>query len=198
MYTREELNPKGFGKYEVNVIDHQINLKDGTVLSVKSWFPRPKENFGPLLTSTKYCEPNPSSEQDETKFPAVLEYLAYCKSTWTRERDHLRHPWLASHGYVVLRPDMRGSGDSGGVYYDEYLKQEQDDCCEVIDWISKQSWSNGSVGMFGKSWGGFNGLQVAFEQPPALKAVISLYSTDNRYYKRFDFKYRAPQLRIFA
>ena len=31
--------------------------------------------------------------------------------------------------------------------------------------------------MYGKSWGGFNGLQVAFEQPPALKAVISLFST---------------------
>ena len=35
--------------------------------------------------------------------------------------------------------------------------------------------------MYGKSWGGFNGLQVAYCQPPALRAVISLYSTDNRY-----------------
>ena len=35
--------------------------------------------------------------------------------------------------------------------------------------------------MFGKSWGGFNGLQVAWKQPPALKAVLSAYSTDDRY-----------------
>ena len=35
--------------------------------------------------------------------------------------------------------------------------------------------------MYGKSWGGFNGLQVSYCQPPALKAVITLYSTDNRY-----------------
>ena len=35
--------------------------------------------------------------------------------------------------------------------------------------------------MFGKSWGGFNGLQVASRQPPALKAVVSVYSTDERY-----------------
>ena len=35
--------------------------------------------------------------------------------------------------------------------------------------------------MYGKSWGGFNGLQVAYCQPPALKGVITLYSTDNRY-----------------
>ena len=31
--------------------------------------------------------------------------------------------------------------------------------------------------MYGKSWGGFNGLQVAFRQPPALAAIITLYST---------------------
>ena len=49
------------------------------------------------------------------------------------------------------------------------------------DWISSQPWCNGKVGMYGKSWGGFNGLQVAFQQPPALAAVISLYSTDDRF-----------------
>ena len=46
-----------------------------------------------------------------------------------------------------------------------------------LEWISNQSWSNGSVGMYGKSWGGFNGLQVAYEKPSALKAVISIFST---------------------
>ena len=33
---------------------------------------------------------------------------------------------------MVVRADMRGSGDSDGVYYDEYLKQEQDDCCDLL------------------------------------------------------------------
>ena len=72
---------------------------------------------------------------------------------------------------------MRGSGDSEGLYFDEYEVQEQQDAMDIIDWISNQPWSNGNVGMYGKSWGGFNGLQVAFHQPKALKAVISLYST---------------------
>ena len=35
---------------------------------------------------------------------------------------------------MVVRADLRGSGDSDGVYYDEYLKQEQDDCCNLIGW----------------------------------------------------------------
>ena len=63
----------------------------------------------------------------------------------------------------------------------EYLQQEQDDALEVIAWIAEQPWCDGNVGMIGISWGGFNGLQVAARQPPALKAVISLCSTDDRY-----------------
>ena len=47
----------------------------------------------------------------------------------------------------------------------------------LLGWISEQPWSNGKVGMYGKSWGGFNGLMVAYQKPPALSAVISLYST---------------------
>ena len=43
---------------------------------------------------------------------------------------------------------MRGSGDSEGFYYDEYEKQEQDDCCDVIGWISQQAWCTGNVGKF--------------------------------------------------
>ena len=46
---------------------------------------------------------------------------------------------------MVVRADLRGSGDSEGVYYDEYLKQEQDDACELIAWIIQQAWSSGKV-----------------------------------------------------
>ncbi len=38
-----------------------------------------------------------------------------------------------------------------------------------------------SLGMIGKSWGGFNGLQIASRNPEGLKGIISLYSTDDRY-----------------
>ena len=43
---------------------------------------------------------------------------------------------------------MRGSGDSEGYLYDEYEKQEQEDCCDVISWISRQVWCTGNVGKF--------------------------------------------------
>jgi putative CocE/NonD family hydrolase len=51
----------------------------------------------------------------------------------------------------------------------------------VLAWIAAQPWCTGSVGIFGKSWGGFNALQIAARRPPPLKAVIAMHFTDDRY-----------------
>jgi putative CocE/NonD family hydrolase len=64
---------------------------------------------------------------------------------------------------------------------DEYSQQELLDGLEVIAWLAAQQWCSGAVGMFGISWGGFNALQVAALRPPALKAIVTLCSTDDRY-----------------
>ena len=70
---------------------------------------------------------------------------------------------------------------SEGLIEDEYALQEQDDAVEAIAWIAAQPWCSGAVGMTGISWGGFNSLQVAARRPPALKAIITHCSTDDRY-----------------
>ena len=80
-----------------------------------------------------------------------------------------------------VRVDMRGSGESDGIMHDEYLALEQDDALEVIDWIARQPWCSGEVGMMGKSWGAYNSLQVAARRPPALKAIIAVMGTDDRF-----------------
>jgi putative CocE/NonD family hydrolase len=113
--------------------------------------------------------------------PAILEYLPYRRRDGTVLRDRQTHHYFAERGYAAVRVDMRGSGDSDGILYDEYLPQEQRDAVEVIAWLAAQPWCSGTVGMMGISWGGFNGLQVASHRPPALKAVLTLCSTDDRY-----------------
>ncbi len=118
---------------------------------------------------------------DEDPVPAVLEYLPYRLTDGTAHRDATQHPYFAGHGYASVRVDIRGTGNSDGILMDEYLPQEQEDACEVIAWLARQPWCSGAVGMYGKSWGGFNGLQVAARRPPALRAVISAYFTDDRY-----------------
>ncbi len=113
--------------------------------------------------------------------PTILEFLPYRRRDGTAARDESTYPAFAHAGYAGLRVDMRGTGDSDGLYDDEYSETELADAEAVIAWIADQPWSDGTVGMMGISWGGFNSLQVAARRPPALKAVISLASTADRY-----------------
>jgi putative CocE/NonD family hydrolase len=137
-----------------------IPLKDGTRLAARMWLP---------------------VDAEMRPVPAILEYLPYRRREGTAERDALGHPYVAGHGYACVRVDMRGSGDSDGVLTDEYLPLEQDDAVEIIAWLAAQPWCTGRVGMMGHSWGGFNALQVAARRPPALRAILTSCSTDDRY-----------------
>ncbi len=158
---------KTFPRKTKEVENFFIPLSDGTKLAARMWIP---------------------VDADQSPVPALLEYLPYRKRDGTVVRDALTHPYLAGHGYASVRVDMRGSGDSDGVMEDEYTKQEQEDGLEVIAWLARQKWCTGKVGMFGISWGGFNALQVAALRPPALKAIISLCSTDDRYEDDIHYK----------
>lgn len=157
----ENLQFKRDFPFPVKVIENDwIPMPDGVRLACKIWVPE-----------------NASSRP----VPAIIEYLPYRKRDKTSLRDALNHPYFAGHGYASLRIDIRGTGDSEGVIKDEYLPTELEDGLEILKWVSGQDWCNGNIGVIGKSWGGFNGLQLAAMKPPQLKAVISLCSTDDRY-----------------
>ncbi|MFV3128328.1 CocE/NonD family hydrolase [Niveispirillum sp. KHB5.9] len=113
--------------------------------------------------------------------PALVELLPYRRRDGTIFRDARNQPYIAGHGYACLRVDIRGAGDSDGLLADEYLPLEQEDACNVIEWAASQPWCSGAVGMWGLSWGGFNGLQAAARRPKGLKAIISMYASDDRY-----------------
>jgi predicted acyl esterase len=149
-----------FGLTEIENI--WVPMPDGVRLAGRLWLP---EGAGPV----------------QGRVPVILEYLPYRKRDGTRARDERMHRYLARHGYGCLRLDIRGTGDSEGVIDDEYSVQEQIDGLAAIDWIARQPWCDGQVAMIGISWGGFNGLQIAARRPPALKTIITVGSTDDRY-----------------
>ena len=157
-------------EFPYDVIEHPdmgITMSDGCRLSARVWMPKNAER-----------EP----------MPVILEHLPYRKRDGTIDRDQFTHPWFAGHGYVCIRTDIRGNGDSEGLMNDEYTPQELSDAVEIINWAASQPWCNGNVGMIGISWGGFNGLQVASMQPDALKAVITVCSSVDRYADDIHYK----------
>jgi hypothetical protein len=115
------------------------------------------------------------------EYPVLLEYLPYRKDE-SQARNYSLYSYFLDHGYIVARVDIRGTGNSEGVTIPyEYSDIELDDGEVVIDWLSNQDWSTGAVGMFGISWGGFNSIQMAMRNPPAMKAFVALMSTEYLY-----------------
>ncbi|TCL68232.1 CocE/NonD family hydrolase [Rhizobium sp. BK251] len=155
------------GRPFTTIENHWITLKDGTRLAARIWLPDNAAN---------------------DPVPAVFEFLPYRKRDGTSPRDESTYPAFAAAGIAGVRVDIRGSGESEGVIDGEYTELELANACELIAWIADQPWSNGSVGMMGISWGGFNSLQVAALRPPALKAVISIASTVDRYNDDIHYK----------
>lgn len=162
------LNPLGLGGTLLEIMNNKIRevhhdvipLKEGISLAYRAWLP---------------------VNAEQQPVPAILEYLPYRKNDGTIVRDEITMPETAGHGYACIRVDIRGTGESEGLFDDEYSEQELSDAEQVIDWISRQAWCNGRVGMVGISWGGFNALQLAYRQPAALKAIITICSTDDRF-----------------
>ena len=147
--------------------NHWIGLGDGCRLAARIWLP---------------------AEARERPVPAVLEFLPYRKRDGTSARDETTYPAYARAGIAGVRVDMRGNGESDGLMSDEYTPEELADACEVIAWIAAQDWCTGAVGMMGISWGGFNALQVAALRPPALRAVIAIACTVDRYNDDIHYK----------
>lgn len=137
-----------------------VPMPDGARLAARLWLP---------------------TDAGAAPVPAVLEYIPYRKRDLMRARDETIHGWFAGQGYAAVRVDVRGSGDSDGILTDEYTEQEQEDALVVIAWIAAQPWCSGAVGMLGKSWGGISALQIAARRPPALRAVVTVCSTDDRW-----------------
>ena len=163
MKLRKPVNMKFINEFPNKVKEIEniwIPMSDGIKLAARIFLPEDAEN---------------------KPVPAILEYIPYRKRDSKRVRDEINHRFYAGHGYAGVRVDIRGSGDSEGLLTGEYLEEELRDGEEIIEWLARQSWCDGNVGMMGISWGGFNALQVAARRPEALKAIITVCSTDDRY-----------------
>jgi predicted acyl esterase len=115
--------------------DIYVTMRDGVRIALRIYRPQGDGEFPTLFVASPY-------QYDTDDLPSLPLFL------W-RETGPVA--WYVAHGYAYVRMDVRGAGKSEGVY--GYLdRDEQQDCTEVIEWIARQSWSNGKVGGYGQSY----------------------------------------------
>ncbi|MEM6488689.1 MAG: CocE/NonD family hydrolase [Pseudomonadota bacterium] len=119
--------------------------------------------------------------------PVILEYLPYRLRDGTAARDASNYPRFAAAGYAGLRVDIAGTGDSDGLFDDEYSPRERADLAEIVAWACAQAWCDGQVAMIGISWGGFNALQAAARGVPGLGAVVACCASVDRWAEDIHF-----------
>jgi len=101
----------------------------------------------------------------EGKYPAILMRTPYGRQVNVAEAE-----WWAKRGYVYVAQDVRGRNDSEGDWLPFF--NERKDGYDTIDWIAKQPWSDGKVGMIGGSYSGLAQWYAAVEAHPALKCIL--------------------------
>ena len=99
------------------------------------------------------------------KFPAILNNV----NPYTRQLNDQQQHYLARHGYVVMSCDARGAKGSAaaGPFVDPFGETEQHDMYDLVEWMAKQPWSNGDVGVNGHSYGAILGLSRCRAAPAA-------------------------------
>lgn len=104
---------------------------------------------------------------DEIPKPVILQFTVYVRD---QGRDMQSLKEAADRGYVGIIAYTRGKRFSSSEIYP--YETDGNDAYDVIDWISKQSWSNGKVGMYGGSYNGFTQWAATKKLHPALKTIV--------------------------
>jgi putative CocE/NonD family hydrolase len=89
-------------------------------------------------------------------------------------------PYLIKRGYIGVTVDVWGTGLSQG--QSKLLgEEEQEAHAETVEWITKQPWFNGNLGLAGTSYLGITALQTAGQGHPAVKAVFAMVPMGDAY-----------------
>ncbi len=124
---------------------------------------------------------------DDAKHPVILERTPYGREVMSQ----LEGEWWAKRGYVHIVQDVRGRNDSAGEW--RPFVHERKDGYDTIDWIAKQSWSDGNVGMIGGSYLGSVQWSAAVETHPALKCIVPQVSPTDPFFN-FPIDHGVPML----
>ncbi|HEX6605360.1 MAG TPA: CocE/NonD family hydrolase [Chloroflexia bacterium] len=130
-------------------INRRVPMRDGVELSADIYYPARPDGGGP--------------------WPAIVLRTPYVKANPTLVKTGR---YWAEHGYVFVAMDVRGRGDSDGVFVPYF--NEGRDGYDSIEWCAAQPWCDGNVGTLGGSYLGRVQWLAALEAPPHLRAMVVL------------------------
>jgi predicted acyl esterase len=147
--------------------DHLIPMRDGVRLAADVYRPSaPGRRFPGLLATSPYGRQLQKTHQTDGQNEAGITEF-----------------WVP-HGYAQIIVDVRGTNDSEGSW--EHMgPTEQRDLFDLVEWVAKQPWCDGNVGMTGESYFGWSQTMAATQQPPHLKAVFPHAASNDLYRDRF-------------
>jgi predicted acyl esterase len=144
--------------------DMMVPMRDGAKLAVDIFRPDSEGRFPALLAFSGH-----------NKFLQGPEVIEACNNQpawaplWCGPAEGGDTKFFTSRGYVHVIGNPRGFGHSDPG--DPWV-QGQTDAYDLIEWIAKQPWCSGNIGMVGISWFGLNQMIAARTQPPHLKAIF--------------------------
>lgn len=130
-----------------------VEMRDGTKLAVDIY--EPAETSGP--------------------WPAILAYSAFQKE---RSFESAKPAFYCKHGYACIQASERGIGFNQG-RFGLHGAEVAKDGYDLVEWLGAQEWCNGSVAMIGASGYGVTQWITAPLNPPHLKCLVTLATTDN-------------------
>ncbi len=134
-------------------IEQMVSARDGVKLSTAVYLP---EGNGP--------------------WPVVLIRTPYGKQTQAGANAR----WTG-RGFALVVQDCRGTGKSEGEY--RPFLTDHTDGYDTVEWVAKQAWSNGRVGMFGASAMGITANMASMMNPPHLMATFVMVARSSIYHQ---------------
>jgi putative CocE/NonD family hydrolase len=124
--------------------------------------------------------PAKAGKVEEKPLPAIFTHTRYHRANVDKdgkvvsEADSPLSQVFLDYGYVFAVVDVRGSGASFGTWTGLFNPEETQDARETIEWLAKQPWCDGNIGMIGGSYLGATQLMAASIRPPHLKAIFPI------------------------
>ena len=169
--------------------DVSIQMRDGINLAADVYRPDAKGKFPALLAYGPYGKELQS---------LVLTFPPQSRPSplWDGAIEAGDTNYIVPRGYVHVIADARGTGHSEGEccgIYGVGGGYEGRDCYDLVEWIAKQAWCDGNVGMVGISYYATAMILAAAEHPPHLKAIFA----EGGHYESYDLGYHGGIMWLF-